>query len=136
MKSDWARVVALSPYVPEVDGYTISVEARAAAPALGQYGIVFNGNDDLSQYYYLFVDVRWPTVGGFGIGLRYYDNGAVYDLALGAVSGASVQLYQPNVLEVDVYDQEIWAYVDGVQQLYYNAKGGITRKRMGLYSSY
>ena len=129
------RATARGPFSVSGD-YAIQVEARGTTMAFARCGIIFNASADMSRYDYFFIDNRYPTDPLQGSNLRRYESGSYKRLKAKPVSGTVVELYEPNVLRVEVVGSEIRAFVDGIQILSYNDSNPPGGGYIGLYAEH
>ncbi|UCC62295.1 MAG: VCBS repeat-containing protein, partial [Anaerolineae bacterium] len=132
---DVPRATARGPFSVSGD-YAIQVEAQGTTMAFARCGIIFNASADMSRYDYFFVDNRYPTDPVQGSNLWRYEGGSHRQLKVRPVSGATVELYEPNTLRVEVVDAQIRAYVDGVQIISYNDRDPPGGGYVGLYAEH
>jgi hypothetical protein len=129
------RATARGPFSVSGD-YAVQVEARGTTMAFARCGIIFNASADMSRYYYFFIDNRYPTNSGEGSNLRRYDGTSYKRLKAKPVSGTTVELYEPNILRVEVVGSQIRAYVDGVQIISYDDSEPLEGGYIGLYAEH
>jgi hypothetical protein len=133
--SNYPRAVAQGPFYASGD-YAVQVEARGTTMAFARCGIIFNASADMSRYDYFFIDNRYPTDPNQGSKLRRYESGSHEALKTKPVSGTTVELYEPNILRVEVVGSQIRAYVDGIQIISYDDSSSPGGGYIGLYAEH